>query len=113
MILVILVLLVHLELLDHLVLLEFLDHLVFLEHLALKRHSPTCDNKLGNAMIIPPAEVIFNLRRARSLPSLRHRWGSTNHLECLQMLCRVQYQNRDLLLRDRKYSHMARKDTFA
>ena len=97
-VLVILVLLVHLELLDHLV---------------LKRHSPTCDNKLGNAMIIPPAEVIFNLRRARSLPSLRHRWGSTNHLECLQMLCRVQYQNRDLLLRDRKYSHKARKDTFA
>ena len=103
-VLVILVLLVHLEL---------LDHLVFLEHLALKRQSPTCDNKLGNAMIIPPAEVIFNLRRARSLPSLRHRWGSTNHLECLQMLCRVQYQNRDLLLRDRKYSHKARKDTFA
>ena len=103
-ILVILVLLVHLEL---------LNHLVFLDHLVLKRHSPTCDNKLGNAMIIPPAEVIFNLRRARSLPSLLHRWGSTNHLECLQMLCRVQYQNRDLLLRDRKYSHKARKDTFA
>ena len=93
--------------------LEILELLVFLEHLALKGHSPTCDNKLGNAMVIPPAEVILNLRRARSLPSLRHRWGSTNHLECLQMLCRVQYQNRDLLLRDRKYSHKARKDTFA
>lgn len=106
-------LLVFLEVLVLLVHLELLNHLVFLEHLVLKRHSPTCDNKLGNAMIIPPAEVILNLRRARSLPSLRHRWGSTNHLECLQMLCRVQYQNRDLLLRDRKYSHKARKDTFA
>ena len=109
-VLVILVLLVYLELLVHL---ELLDHLVLLDHLALKRHSPTCDDKLGNAMIIPPAEVNLNLRRARSLPSLLHRWGSTNHLECLQMLCRVQYQNRDLLLRDRKYSHKARKDTFA
>ena len=99
--------------LEALVVLWLLGVLVFLEHLALKGHSPTCDNKLGNAMVIPPAEVILNLRRARSLPSLHHRWGSTNHLECLQMLCRVQYQNRDLLLRDRKYSHKARKDTFA
>ena len=99
--------------LEALVVLWLLGVLVFLEHLALKGHSPTCDNKFGNAMVIPPAEVILNLRRARSLPSLLHRWGSTNHLECLQMLCRVQYQNRDLLLRDRKYSHKARKDTFA
>ena len=113
MLLVFLEVLVILEGLVFLVHLEHLVPLVFLEHLALKRQSPTCDNKLGNAMIIPPAEVILNLRRARSLPSLRHRWGSTNHLECLQMLCRVQYQNRDLLLRDRKYSHKARKDTFA